>query len=524
MHVFSGSVSHILRTYVTDDLPDLDEIAVRLVRAGAAQTICTSKGKCIWLSNGVLRREPAIVQPSSVKRSGSISLTTTIDVIDSLTESVILYSSDRNHSSRNSLLYPDWIRADLGLWRIETEGSIRDLHIWLKILQPGIILIELNLEAVGVESANLIGDFANLPLWEVTQIYPPGSFVAGMLLTAGMAQSRVMQWVYRRFPQFRSSGVGQFAKAMDLDIRVPISENSRAATLVTSAVSPLVGNRPISLLDVGAWAAQTALEMAAVQATVTTEGGRVHIFLRRFEDQRSSIEANESEHGDWFGRFLARKTSAGRASLVENARAPEADYSVYFSGSTALWVWTTEGIERSRSPEATLDHHNQYLSEPRTFAETLEHGVVLQKKTSAMIEAAATSRALAEVRRVVLMLEEEMRTAGPSGEIRKMLRCGWEASELPEMRTHIDQLFELQRSTAEESKALATNRLTIALTTAFGVLAIPSFVSDILLPIWHRFFAFSYIIDAEATTVILTLIMLSAFFIWIYSLQKKMDK
>ena len=213
--------------------------------------------------------------------------------------------------------------------------------------------------------------------------------------------------------------------------------------------------------------------------------GKPHIYLIKFDDQKETSSENKESHRLVFGRIMMRAESpepdAALNNLPNDSRVFP-DYSAYISSHASLWVWSLHGL-RQRGSFSNINHADLIYG-PQSTVELLEYLYMLHRKLLNNIETYSKADKIIQTRRDMIYLHQAMEEVSKFGEIRTLLKQGWDAMGLPSLKHRINESLKIQESMSliyETRIRLKSNR---AIAILFGFIAFPQFAYQVLKPFW----------------------------------------
>ena len=129
-------------------------------------------------------------------------------------------------------------------------------------------------------------------------------------------------------------------------------------------------------------------------------------------------------------------------------------------------------------------NRGKLIYEDEVLAELLEYGYMLHRSLYHRIETFATTVEVLLVRKEIVRLRLRMKEVSHFGEVREILRRGWEQMGLPGLASDIQSSLELRSLETSSSEALRATRLGWTLTLLFGFVAVPALADQVIKPIW----------------------------------------
>jgi hypothetical protein len=116
--------------------------------------------------------------------------------------------------------------------------------------------------------------------------------------------------------------------------------------------------------------------------------------------------------------------------------------------------------------------------------ELLEYGYMLHRSLYHRMEQLNGSDEIAAVRYQILDLRQRMRQASHAGEIRDLLNAGWKEMSLPELVQDIEVGLSMRENDRRAADTARATRIGWALTTVFGLVAVPALAEQLIAPLW----------------------------------------
>lgn len=217
--------------------------------------------------------------------------------------------------------------------------------------------------------------------------------------------------------------------------------------------------------------------------------GRPHVHLIRFAGQRVRASQNEAAFAREFGAIMARHVPAdrelARQFLPKSPRWAD-DFAIYLSSAITLWVHSRSSLDRTREEAPVDPNRDRLVHLNQVKAEVLEYGYALHRRVAERAQHAGVgSEGLLEAERELADFEWSLQDAGRFGEIRELLRVGFEAFGVPQLRGRIEELVSVRRSLVAERSARVSERWTSAVAVIVGMLAVPTIAESFLTPAWN---------------------------------------
>lgn len=499
---------HTYTTHILVSCVDLDDLARRLVESDIALCSMLRDGRTYWRSESTVGSGMTSVclEPHASYAECEIEIDVGCDAKLKGFAAEAWYQACYFRFCENRVFGEDlplplpYVRAFLGECNLISRAHPRSkVHLYpiLLVYESGVIVLELR--TVSPESAMPLDEFisggVNLFRQPFDQIeVPPG--LTKLATRAYYHSCRSWPLLYRAALLWLERGHDEAVRRLT---------RSRKSGDFAFKLAPLSGDDNRTHEKLGTFA-QTVFHTVAFLIgrprhgiafllrgqTSTPElgdfwSGRPHIHLTRFEGQRDTASENELAHGEAFGSILLRLVSpdaaVARNSLPRDAR-PFEDYSAYIESAATLWVWSKQGLERSR-PWNVDANRGHLIYEHQAVAELLEYGYMLQRSLLERVEACRDTDEVISVRRALLDLQLQMSHASPFGELRDLLDFGWRQLGLPELRAQTEGALSLRETETREFENRLTTRVAQALTILFGLVAVPTLGEQVVQPLWE---------------------------------------
>ncbi|WP_136799997.1 hypothetical protein [Desulfosediminicola ganghwensis] len=124
------------------------------------------------------------------------------------------------------------------------------------------------------------------------------------------------------------------------------------------------------------------------------------------------------------------------------------------------------------------------IYEAQVISEMLEYGSMLYYSLLNAIEKYTESSEVLKAQSSILKLEHDMYTASHFGEIRELLKKGWEELGVNTVKERIKTTLAIRENETKIHENKLTAKVGICLTTIFGLATVPLVASEVLGPIW----------------------------------------
>jgi hypothetical protein len=215
--------------------------------------------------------------------------------------------------------------------------------------------------------------------------------------------------------------------------------------------------------------------------------GRPHIHIVRHAEQAVTAQDNEAQHRADFGWILARtwyrsEHALGANYLPENHRT-FGDYALYVSQAAFMWVWARKGL----APQSQWADPNRghLIYGQHVVAELLEYGYMLHRQLLARANGHGTPDKVLAARRELASLHQSMEQYTHFGELRSLLRMGWETLGVSALRERIAEALAVREAETALAESRSGNLRKRMLTVVFGLLAVPPLAGDVVRPFWR---------------------------------------
>ena len=508
MRIHEWEVWYTYATYLHVTKVDLDEAARSLVEAGIALCAMLWNGRTYWSSGQKVCSGKTTVELDEPDGTANFSVesdTGCTEGLDGFAQEAwyqaayFQYAETRVFGEDQPLPSP-YLRAFLGQCNLihatDPESKIR-LYPTLLIYGSGVTMLELR--AIGPECSiplrQFITDSVNLFQIAFERVEVPPS-LANLATQAYYHSYREWSILYRaalvRLQQGHETAVRQLTRHhkegdFGFDLAPMSSEEGASRSEVLSSFALTVFHS--AAFAISRPRSGVAFLLRGQKRTPQLGNfwsGRPHIYIIRFDGQSKTASENECLHEAAFRSMLLRSpapdAAVAKQRLPKDCRLFE-DYNAYVTSAATLWVWSTSGIDRQR--EWVDANRGDLIYAPQAVVELLEYGCMLHHS---LLDRAMNYSDLDEVyaaRRALIQLRQDMRFASHSGEIMDLLKYGWDQLKVPQLREQIDDTLRLREDEKSTSEARATSRIGNLLTILFGLVAIPSFATQVVEPAWQ---------------------------------------
>ena len=513
MLIREWEIWHTFASYFSDPIHDLEKAAQNLVKSELLRCAFLDNGNYYWLENSKLLNGHAEITLGANRSAAWIDIKPPTP--DEFEREVLLDSCyfrfvELQNFARAKNFPPKYVRGHVGECLLISKDYTYNVYPIIKLYETGVILIEMRIfssEMMGLE--RLIEEYVNLYKRSFDNaLVPPGLRYAAQhafALTEKPKSSLLLRigsyWLDREIQNnisktaFRERSGDfefQYMPLWDLDVldkeKKDSTKNKDAnfnvytiyelASDIFHAVSITVPGlrRGKSLL----WKPNTPLNVGNFWS------GRPHIHLLKFQGQASTAQQNDTKFQNEFGWIMAgsfeKNSKLGKQFLPKNGRL-FSDYGAYVAEQGTLWAWGRRGLSektyKDTPKNAGLVFPNQ------TACEMLEYGHMLHRR---MLESVATLKspetALRE-RENLVELENAISNVSGYGEIRDLLSQGWHAMGVNKLQTAISDLIAIRHTETSAKEGRRLSALQTVLSLIFGVLAIPTFATGVVKPLWN---------------------------------------
>lgn len=498
LQVQDWKIWYLFAGYISTDVPDLRQAAIRLLRAKFGNNVVLDDGSVAFKTQDhvewgrIFEVDSIEASQTGVTFSENIPLNLRVSIFKavlarSAARNVFLFLAPRADQSL-SLTLPN-ITAHFGL------DEVVELEVTLKLFQSGIILLSFlsSLDSEGMSLAKFIDNHVNLSLRRIVALdvdrdmallqieaflrqkgLPPGkelsirpfSFPLPRRVRMLLLRHRLREFLLQRSRELLEGAESRSEKSVDPErIRTlggDASQLSGVALEYMQGLAHALGKPRKGL-------AYLLLGEPAEPVWRGYWSGSPYIHLRRFAEQSPSVVENEQKYGESFRWILARTPpSRGtplRSSLPENARI-FSNYAVYIGEAATLSVAPVSsddgeiGDGTEGNPISARDYHHQVVGE------YIEYGRMLYMSLQHELEETNLDwDKLFRIRQRQVQFEIDLSQTGRYGEIRSLLRAGLKARGIPELKEQTQSLLAL-------SEAMASVRENRRLTMTGMVLAI----------------------------------------------------
>lgn len=517
MILYEWEVWNTYSSFLTGEQVDLFGTAEALVEQNLAECAMHSGGRTYLRTHEGIRRGQTTFRPNTSRTRASVNLAYD-DGLDGprptrfAAETFRQASTSRFAEHRVFLdeedYFPEYVRAHMGQCNlINTQTGVRiRCYPAVKLYSSGVILVSFRVLSPNrpTGSKAFILNYVTTARKGFERIEVPPALVR----IASQASSRAV----------RSSLVGrlgllraerEYAAAIQRATRVDNEGDFpfRVVPLFTESPDNLhtlteLAHTIVAAVGFIASAPRSATAFALKgETSIRQMGGfymgRVNCHLVRFEDQAATARENERRFGGDLGWMIAggwfRPRELGRQYLPPNSRTLQ-DYGAYIDFGASLWVWTTRMLEEQ--DQTAIGDPRNIIYEHQSIVDFLEYGYMLHR---ALLDGATGPATWPEVlrrRRALLGHTIRLDETSHFGEIRTLLRNGWNLMGLPEVRERIHEALSIRQDEATTTEARRGERTGWALTILFGFLAVPTLASEVLVPLW-RHFGPSVSVDSE---------------------------
>jgi hypothetical protein len=494
---------HTYTTFLESTHVNLFDSAHRLVASGIAECAMLRDGQTFWKSNTSVQTGITTVEVEPI--GGKSTFRLKLDDKSAKPEGFALEAwglasyflvSERKVLGEDTALPPPYLRAYLGkcvLTSTSDGGSISEVNLYpvLIVYESGILIVEFRMIGPGgvTTLANFIAGGVSLSRHRFDRVkVNPG--LASFATRAYYRSTQRWNILERARLIWRQAGHDLAVKQRttrqsDKDFSFDLvqwsggNENlSSIATTIFHTTAFLIGQPKAGL---------AFLLRGEPPAPALGEfwSGRPHIHLVRFSEQCESATQNETRHGPDFARILCRVPPphdiAGKGDLPKDGRLFE-DYNAYVTSASTLWVWSLHGLKLQ---ESWMDpNRGNLIYERQVLVELLEYGYMLHRSLYHRVSSFSTTGKVLAVRREILELRLKMREASHSGEIRELLKSGWNEFGLPDLASEIEAALNLRESETRSAEVLRSTRVGWALTILFGLVAVPTLADQLIQPLW----------------------------------------
>ncbi len=509
LNIHEWEIWHTYTTHVFVPTIDLDEIARELVESGIAVCSMMRDGRTYWSSGSNVGSGTTTVfldpygSYAKCEMERDVGCKAKLDgfAAEAWYQACYFRFCEQRVLGKDLPLPAPYVRVYLGECNLTSHAHSRSkVHLYpiLLVYESGILVLELRTVSPGSTTPldQFITGAVNLFRHPFDRIEAPPGLVR-MATRAYYHSCRTWTLPYRAalfwFERGHDEAVRQLTRsrksgdfAFDL---APLSKGEDTGELENLSSFALTVFHTVAFL-IGRPRLGLAFILRGQKSTPELGdfwSGRPHIHVTRFENQCDTASENERVHAEAFGSILLRVSSpdpaVARRSLPKDARLFE-DYSAYINTGASLWVWSKQGLERSR-PWNVDANRGHLVYEHQALAELLEYGFMLHRALLERVELYRGTEEVILARRALMKLQLEMSMASHFGEIRELLDYGWQQLGLPQLRSHIQEALSLRETETRESENRLTTRLGQALTILFGVIAVPALGEQVVQPLWE---------------------------------------
>ena len=508
MQIQEWEIWHTYSTYIQTSSVDLEFAAHSLVDTGFAELAMLRDGLTYLSSSNGAAKSFVDINIDSYGSTGSIKF----DEIDETIGKPSTFAFEAWYQAahfrfnelrvfgESSTLPHPYLRAYLGqinfIFSEENDEKIRCYPI-LTIYETGVIILEFRTISPEhpIELENFISEYVNLfrHPFEKAEVSPAFSKYATRAYYDSVRKWNILKRATLLFLQKNND------KVID-SLAIKYNEGDFNFTL-----SPLSKSKEFpgndTLQDIALSIFHTAtyiinsprfgikyilLGQRVIPNVATYWTGRPYIHLTKFKGQKKTAKDNEKYHGHNWGSILARINIPDQKTALKFLPAdqrPFEDYSVYVSLGASLWVWSQNGLlQQSEHADPNRGH---LIYEPQVISELLEYGGMLHYSLLDRIEGYCESSEVISAQAALLRLKYDMSTVGHFGEIRELLKSGWEEMGIGSLKEQIKDALMIREAETKLYENNKTTKIALCLTAIFGLGAVPSIASEVLSPLWE---------------------------------------
>jgi len=402
------------------------------------------------------------------------------------------YSEFRLFGEKN--LMPNYIRGLLGLI-VLSKKDFGNVHVYplITLYESGILLVHFRIispeEAIPLK--NFIENYVNILQIKFDEIEAPSSICS-------LAKT-VKHYQNKDFPVSKSN-FEKIHQKHDIEVKNISKKVLTTDFQFTLAKLNLFTNENISMKNlaltifslveflINAQSRKRISISSRKKPLAKLSGdwiGRPHIHIVSHENQAETSTENEKLNKESFGFILARTfyqdEGSGSQFLPKDLRRFE-DYSAYISNTTTLWIWSKLGLKRQS--EWTDFNRDNLVYEQQVKVELLEYGYMLYRSLNDKLRSISRLREVFSFRKYLQNLKTGMSVMGVYGEIRELFNKGWSAMGVDDLKDQILENLSIVEAEKCFKEVRQTEKVGLALTILFGLIAIPTFAYEVIKPIW----------------------------------------
>lgn len=527
---------HTFSSYFIDPIDDLEMAARNMVESGLVRSAFLDNGDYFWLDKSNVRKGHMDI---TLGANLTEALVKSKDELPDTYEGQVLMDSayfrfvELQNFARAKHFPPRYIRGQLGECVLISNDFTYLVYPVIKLFETGVILIEMRTispsESMRLE--RFVDEYVNLykKSWDNVLIPPGlritaqhafaltekpksqfllklGSFWLDREIRTNVENNTVydhrggleFQYIPLWDPEVLEKEKADKSRNQDLNYN-PYTIYDLARDIFHAASIAIPGLRRGKALM---WKPNSPLSIG--KATI----GRTHVHLLTFLGQAETAQQNHAKFQNQFGWIKAgafeKRSPMGRQFLPPNGRL-FGDHGSYISENGSLWPWSRKGVTSRISK--TTPRSVSLIFPNQVTCEMLDYGYMLHRRMLELVSKVDTSATALKARENLVELQDSINNISGYGEIRNLLVQGWKAMGVDELQRAISELITIRHSEASAKEERRLVALQTVLTLVFGVLAIPSFSTGVVKPLWS-WLNLWVPADKNATEVLLFLVAL----------------
>jgi hypothetical protein len=504
---------HVYSSFLSRPVSKLDTLARNLVTQGLAESAFVSDGRAFWSGDDPRQRVRAAGRRATSVGEGPLAVTLETDfrrakitlpagptgyAFEGLYQAGALRYSELMLWGDSSLL-PSYLRACVGPCTLVGDEYALRLYPQILVFETGVVMVEFRM--FGPERPVYVHEFIrrhlNASFTDFREaLAPPGLVAWAPTVLADPRDSRWYRrpktalsiWLHRREVARRAELVEDEDFAFQ-EIAIARSEDA-PETMHTLALTIM---EIVAYLEEETRAGLSWLLRGPKSTLDLGEywSGRPHVHLLRFAGQAETAVENERAFADDLGSIVARnhfkRPGEGREHLPASSR-PLGDFGAYLSLGGTLWVHTRRSLREYGDVPWADRNRGHLVYEHQVKAELLEYGYALHRRIADRALSTGDDMGLAlTAERDLAAFEWAFHDVGRFGEIRDLLKQGWNAMGVPVIRDRITEVLRVRQAEISHRDSVRANRRTAFLAILAGLLAVPPLADAVVKPLWRLF-------------------------------------